>query len=161
MIEFKIISTPDKSQQSTYQHVGLELVLGQTEGDMLIDDPGLSARQVRIYWAGSNYMIENLDESVDIRINGKPVKEPSPLKERDNLTMAKTTVNFAKLNRSALTPPEPYEHPQAASRFAAGNKEAAILEALDIMEKQEGGGAMPKPPPLPGGKMPPLPPKKP
>lgn len=161
MIEFKIISTPEKSQQSTYQHGGLEMVFGQTEGDMLIDDPALSARQARIYWAGSNYMIENLDESVDIRINGKSVTEPAPIKERDNLSMGKTTVNFVKLNRSGLTPPEPYEHPQAASRFAPGNKEAAILEALEILEKQEGGGGMPKPPPLPGGKMPPLPPKKP
>lgn len=166
MIEFKIISTPDKSQQSTYQHGGLELVFGQLEGDMLIDDPALAARQARIFWAGNNYLIENLDDSVDIRINGKSVQEPSPLKERDNLSMGKTTINFSKLNRNPLTPPDPYVHPQAESRFAAGTKEAAVLEALEILEKQAGGGSssppgLPKPPPLPGGKMPPLPPKKP
>jgi hypothetical protein len=161
MIEFKIIATPDKSQQSTYQHTGLELTVGQTEGDMLIDDPQIAEKQIRIFWAGSNYMIENLSDDVEVRLNGKALKEAMPLKERDNLNMGRTTVNFVKLNRSGLTPPEAYEHPQASSRFVAGNKEMAILEALEFLEKSEGGGIAPKaPPPLPGGKMPPLPPKK-
>jgi hypothetical protein len=163
MIEFKIIATVDKSQQSTYQHTGLELTMGKTDGDMLIDDPQMADKQIRIYWAGSNYMIENLDHGVEVRLNGKALKEAMPLKERDNLNMGRTTVNFVKLNRSGLTPPGAHEHPQASTRFVAGNKEMAILEALEYLEKSEGGGAgAPKaPPPLPGGKMPPLPPKKP
>jgi hypothetical protein len=83
--------------------------------------------------------------------------------------MGRSTVNFILLNQKPFSSPEPYQHPQAAARFVAGNKEKAVLDALEFLAAQEMGiAAKPAPPssptaakpPLPGvagGAMPPLP----
>ncbi len=157
MIEFKIIVAPDKSQQSTYQHLGNQLTFGQTEGDMLIDDPALAPLQIRVFAQGQGFFLENLDEDIEIRLNGRPFENPAPLKERDSISMGRTTVSFSRLDLNPPTPPEPFQHPQAASRFVEGSREKAILDALEHLEKSSSAG-MPKPPPLPGAGGPPKPP---
>ena len=164
-MEFKIIACPDKSQQSTYRHAGMQLTIGSSNADMVIDDPNLSATQVRIFFQGG-FLLENLDPQVEVRLNGKLVEDRIPVKERDNITMGRSTVNFILLNQKPFSPPEPYQHPQAAARFVPGNKEKAVLDALEFLAAQEMGIAA-KPssppavkPPLPGGAggaMPPLP----
>lgn len=160
MIEFKIIATPDKSQQSTYQHLGRELSFGLTEGDMLIDDPSLAPLQAKISLQGNGYVLENLEPSVEIRLNGKPISGPTPLKDKDNLNMGRTTINFSRVDLTDFAVPAPYEHPQNINRLTPGSKEKAILEALEALEKSSGSGpgaGAPKPPTPPGVK-PPLPP---
>lgn len=156
MIEFRILTSPDKSQQSTYRHPGKELTIGGSEADMVIDDPALSAAQLRIFWHGNGFFLENLDPQVEVRLNGKPLGDASPVKERDNINVGRTTVNILTLNTSPLQPPPAFDHPQAAARFAQGSKEKALLDALDILGKAEGGAGTPKPPPAPPG-MPPIP----
>ena len=156
MIEFRILTSPDKSQQTTYRHNGNELTLGSSEAAMVIDDPGISPVQLRIFWHGNGFFLENLDRNVDVRLNGKPVSDASPVKDRDNITMGRTTINILALNTKPLEPPPPFEHPQAASRFAEGSKEKAVLDALEILGTGQGTSAMPKPPPPPAG-MPPIP----
>lgn len=162
MIEFKVIATHDKSQQSTYQHSGTELRIGSAEGDLILDDPKLGAMQIRIYREGAGFWLENLDESIEVRLNGKPIAGPSPIKDRDSLTMGRTTISFSRIDSAPLTPPPPYENPHAGQRFAEGNKEKAILDALSQLEAQAGGAP---PPPrsaqAPKPSMPPLPPRKP
>jgi len=157
MIEFKIIATPDKSQQSTYQHLGRVLTLGLTEGDMLIDDPSLKAAQVKIYHQGTGFLLENLAPEVEVRLNGKAISGPTPIKDRDNLNMGRTTINFSRVDTADFAVPAPYQHPQNVNRLVPGSKELAILEALDSLAKSAGGGAPPTPP-LPPGVKPPLPP---
>jgi len=158
LIEFKIISSPDKSQQATYQHLAQELTIGKTEGDMIVDDPAFGALQLKIVVQdGKNALIENLNGAVEVRLNGKAIGGPSPLKEKDNVTVSRTTINFSRLDLSPLPAPEPYTNPLAKDRFTAGSKEQAMLDVLDHLEKSGAEGATSTPPP-PAGAKPPLPP---
>jgi hypothetical protein len=157
VIEFKIITCPDKSQQATYQHVGRELTLGRLEGDMLVDDPAFGPLQLKITVENDKTtIIENMNTATEVRLNGKPISGPMPLKEKDNVTIARTTINFARLDLAALPAPEPYVHPNAKERFSNGSKEKTVLEVLDYLEKAASTAA--PPPPLPGGAKPPGPP---
>ncbi|MGZ3650465.1 MAG: hypothetical protein ACXVB9_22530 [Bdellovibrionota bacterium] len=165
MIEFKIITCPDKSQQATYQHVGRELLLGKTDGEMIIDDPGIGPVQLKIVVESDrSATLENLNTSIEVRLNGKAIAGVTPLKEKDNVTVARTTINFSRLDLTSLPVPETFVHPNEKERFTIGSKEKAILDVLDHLEKNpgqppipDGSGARP-PPPLPGGAKPPLPP---
>lgn len=176
MIEFKIISTVDKSQQSTYIHQGLELVFGREEGDMIVDDPAFGPVQARIAFQNGGFTVTNLHPELELRLNGKPVEGSMPIKEKDNLNMGRTVVNFTRIDSQPMMPPAPYEHPQAQTKFAPDTKETALLKALEILESQcesvsppppPGASAPPPPPgmppppgrpPLPGAAKPPLPP---
>jgi predicted component of type VI protein secretion system len=164
MIEFKIVATADKSQQSTYQHMGSVMTFGNGEGDMVIDDPSLSPLQAKISWQNGGYILENLAPEVEIRLNGKPVQDPVSLKEKDNLNVGRTVINFSRLDTQPLAPPPQFEHPNFNARVVEGSKEKAILDVLALQEKSATPAQppMPKvsPPPLPGG-MPPPPPKPP
>ncbi len=164
MIEFKIITCPDKSQQASYQHVGTELTIGKAEGDMVVDDPAMGPLQLRIKIDGKSATLENLNPSVELRLNGKPVTDIVPIKEKDNLTVSRTTINFSRLDAAPPETPKQHEHPNARERFSPGSKELAMLDALDYLEKNAPGGGPPIPgagggakPPLPGGGGPPLP----
>ena len=159
MIEFKIISTPDKSQQATYQHIGKELTFGKTEGDMIVDDPAFGAVQLKIIVnEDKTATIENLYLATEVRLNGKPISGSMPLKEKDNVTIARTTINFSRLDIGPQPPPDRYEHPLARERFTVGSKEKAMLDVLEHLENKT---AAPGGPPLPAGASgakPPLPP---
>lgn len=159
MIEFKIISSPDRSQQATYQHTGSSLTLGQSEGDMIIDDPAIAPLQLRIYWEGTSFVLENLAEEIEVRLNGRPFQGPVPLKEKDNLIMGRTTLNFSRLDLKPLTPPEPFQYPHASTRFVEGSREKTLLDVLEHLENAELPSAPTvAPPPRPPGVKPPLPP---
>lgn len=157
MIEFKIISSPDKSQQATYQHLGRELTLGRSEGDMIVDDPAFGPLQLKIVVVdGKNATIENLHSGLEVRLNGKAIMGTVALKEKDNVTVSRTTINFSRLDLGPLPAPEPYEHPLAKERFSTGSKELAMLQVLEHLEKT--AAAPGGPPPAPAGAKPPLPP---
>jgi hypothetical protein len=164
MIEFKILMSPDKSQQGNYQHFGESLTFGRSEGDMLLDDASLGPAQLKVSWNGSGFEMENLHPKVEVRVNGKPLKDKVPVKERENIVLGRTTLSFSRLDLAPAQPPPPYEHPRASLRFAPDTADSAILYALELQEKAEPGTgtgiAKPAPPPLPKG-MPPLPPRKP
>ncbi len=166
MIEFKIITCPDKSQQANYQHVGSELTIGKTEGDMIVDDPAMAPLQLRVKIEGNKAAtLENLNPSVELRLNGKPVTGVVPIKEKDNLTVSRTTINFSRLDTAPLLPPEPHQHPNARERFSPGSKEQAILDALKYLEDHTSAPGAPSSrpplppgaPPVPGAAKPPLP----
>ncbi len=175
MIEFKIVSCPDKSQQASYLHLGLELTIGKTDGDMLVDDPGFGPAQLKIkIESGQTASLENLNKAVEMRLNGKPISGTVPLKEKDNLTVSRTTFTFTRLDNGAQLAPEPYVNPLCKDRFSEGSKEKALMDVLAFLEKQASGATAgapapeagsPKPPPLPGTApakppLPPLPPKR-
>jgi hypothetical protein len=173
MIEFKILTTPDKSQQATYQHVGKEIVFGRSEGDMIIDDPAFQPAQLRVRLDDEGHAtLEALAPNPEARINGKTFSGPAPLKEKDNVTVGRTTLNFSRLDLEPLTPPEEFEHPLANVRMVAGSKEKAILDALEFLAEQtpdgvvggqnapESGAPSGPKPPLPGAVMPPPLPKR-
>ena len=113
-----------------------------------------------------------MNTSVEIRLNGKALLGPSPLKEKDNITVARTTINFSRLDLAPLPAPEPYEHPNIRERFTPGSKEKAISDVLLHLETTTPESGMPTPPlpgasagppkpPIPGVKKPPLPPTPP
>lgn len=167
MIEFKIISTTDRSQISTYQHFAAELTFGKTEGDMLIDDPQLAPLQLRVRISGSQITLENMGAEVEARLNGRPIEGIVPLKEKDNISVGKTSIQFIRLNLEPATPPDPVEYRNAAGRFTSNSKEKALLDGLEYLERSSGpglsrpqaGAGMPKPPvPPTPGRMPPIPP---
>src|SRR5436305_253687 len=136
MIEFKIINCPDKSQQATYKHLGKELTFGKTEGDMVIDDPAIGPLQLKISVnEAQSAMIENLFTDVEVRLNGKPIMGPSPLREKDNVTVARTTINFSRLDLAPMPEPARYEHPNAKERFSGTSKESVVLQVLEHLEK--------------------------
>lgn len=159
MIEFKIITCPDKSQQATYQHLGQELTLGKSDGDMIVDDPAFGALQLRVKVEGAGATLENLNLGTEVRLNGKAISGAVPLKEKDNITIARTTINFTRLDSAGLTPPDPYEHPSSKERFTPGSKEQVMLDVLEHLEKTspEPAGGAGGPPPPPGAPKPPLP----
>lgn len=154
MIEFKVISTPDRSQLASYRHVGEELTIGNDEAEMVLDDPQLGSVQARLYFEGAKCYIENLMPEVEVRINGKAIDGASPLKVKDNITMGRTTLNFTALDTKPIPPPESFVHPQASTRFAEDTAEKAILDALDFLADPSGS----TPPSAPGNKPPPPPP---
>jgi hypothetical protein len=157
MIEFKIISSPDKSQQATYQHLGRELTLGRTEGDMIVDDPAFGDLQIKIViQQEKGATIENLNTSLEVRLNGKAIMGPMPLKEKDNITVSRTTINFSRLDLGPMSIPEPYEMPTFKERFTKGSKELIMLDVLEHLENATEETALP--PPAAAGARPPLPP---
>lgn len=170
MIEFKILSSPDRSQIASYQHLGAELTLGKSEGDMLVDDPQISALQIRVRLMGGQAVLQNADPAVEIRLNGRPVDGEIPIKEKDNISMGKTSIQFTRLDLEPPSPPPPVEYRNAAGRFTPESKEQAMLDALQFLERQSedqriASSAPPPPmrgqPPLPPGAprvKPPLPP---
>lgn len=157
MIEFKILNTPDKTQVSTYQHLGRELTIGRSEGDMIVDDPLLAPRQVRVVFDGPQALVDNLGPEVEVRLNGQPLTQVSLLKERDTLVMGKTTLMFMKLDLHPPVAPPPFEHPQAATRFTPESKEQTLLDALAWLESNTEETASAAPPAVPGGPKPPIP----
>lgn len=163
MIEFKIITCPDKSQQATYQHLGQEMTIGKADGDMIVDDPALGALQLRVKVEGAGATLENLNLPVEVRLNGKAISGVVPLKEKDNLTVSRTTINFTRLDTQGLDMPPAYENPMAKERFTPGSKEQVIIDVLTHLESVTPAAGMPPTPggakpPLPGGAKPPLPP---
>ncbi len=156
MIEFKIISCPDRSQQATYRHVSSELTLGRTTGDMIVDDPGFGDTQLRVRLEGPRATLENLHPQVEVRLNGKGISGVVPLKEKDNITVARTTINFSRLDLSPIPLPEAYEYPHK-EKVGPGTKERTLMDALQYLEGQAPGAAVGARPPTPGG-MPPRPP---
>lgn len=165
MIEFKILSTADKSQIATYLHLGSELTLGSSEGDMLIDDPQMSPLQLKISALGGQATVENLAPDVEVRLNGRAVEGPAAIKEKDSLSVGRTNIQLLRIDNLSQEIPAPFEHPQAAARFATGSREKALLDALAHLEKTAAGPTLasppPVPPPLPGMKTPPPLPGKP
>ncbi|MGE3262583.1 MAG: FHA domain-containing protein [Bacteriovoracia bacterium] len=169
MIEFKIISTVDRSQIGNYQHLGAELTIGSADGEMLIDDPQIAALQLRVRVAGGQPTLENLEPGVEARLNGRPFEGTVPLKEKDNVSVGKTSIQILRLDLSTIAAPEPIDHRNALTRFASDTKEKAILDGLEYLERQAGesqsgtpsppvpGAPRPAIPPLPGRKPPPLP----
>ncbi|MCO5142780.1 MAG: hypothetical protein M9962_06795 [Oligoflexia bacterium] len=156
MIEFKIIATSDRSQQATYIHPGASLTFGSQDAEMVIDDPDLASVQFRVFAQGGQSFVENLVPEIELRVNGRAIDGPSPLKAKDNLSVARTTINFSKINELPPSPPPPFEHPQAEHRFAPETKESAILDVLDFLAKEHSGGSVKKPPPpLPSASTPP------
>jgi hypothetical protein len=93
---------------------------------------------------------------VEVRLNGKAVSGVSPLKEKDNVTVARTTINFSRLDNGQLNPPDPYELPNFKERFIVGSKEWSVLEALKYLETAQTTSSPAKPPP-PRSAQPPLP----
>jgi pSer/pThr/pTyr-binding forkhead associated (FHA) protein len=162
MIEFKIIASPDRTQQAAYAHAGREIRFGRSDGDMFIDDPLIASLQARLFYEGTGFFVENLGEG-EIKLNGKPVARPTAIKEKDNLVMGRTTINITRLDTAAAPPlPARFENPAASARFTEGTREKAVLDALDYLAKAEAGlsagapkGAPPRPP------VPPPPPRKP
>ncbi len=165
MIEFKIIQTPDKGQIAAYTHPHNELVVGSASGDMIIDDPNLGEQQIQVRPEGAGFVIENLNPDVEVRVSGRTVVDPAPIKSNDTVNMGKTTIHFLHLSQEAASPPSPFQNPQFEARVVEGSKEKAILDALDFlkggatgatgatkppMPPRAGGGKPPLPPPLPG-----------
>ncbi|RYZ97324.1 MAG: FHA domain-containing protein, partial [Proteobacteria bacterium] len=97
MIEFKIIASPDRTQQAAYTHAGREISFGRSDGDMFIDDPLIAPLQARLFYDGANFLVENLGDG-EIKLNGKPVAKPTPIKEKDNLVLGRTTINITRLD---------------------------------------------------------------
>lgn len=173
MIEFKIISTVDRSQIASYQHFGAELSLGKTEGDMLIDDPQLANLQLRVRVGAGQTTLENADPSVEVRLNGRAIDGETPMKEKDSVSVGKTSIQFLRLDLNPMPVPDPIEYRNAAGRFTPESKEQAVLDALEHLERQSdesviAATSVPRPgtnpaipsvpkPPLPG-RMPPVPP---
>ena len=130
MIEFKIINCPDKSQQAAYQHLGKELTFGKTEGDMIVDDPAFGPLQLKVVVIDAkNATIENLNSGLEVRLNGKAIMGTVALKEKDNVTVARTTINFSRLDLGPLPAPAPYENPNLKERFAPGDRKSTRLNS--------------------------------
>lgn len=154
MIEFKVISSPDKSQLANYRHEGTELTIGKGDAQMVLDDPQLGSVQIRLFFERGQVFLENLTPEIEVRVNGKAIDGATPLKVKDNLSMGRTTINFTALDTKPVPIPEAFEHPQAATRFAADTNEKAILDALEYLENSSAGSnsnsppSPPKPPPI-------------
>lgn len=158
MIEFKILATVDKGQQASYSHHESEISFGSAEADMVIDDPAIGETQFRVFQEGGQFFVENLNEELELRLNGKPISGKAPLKAKDSVVAGKTTIQFSRLDLGPPQPPERYEHPMAAQRFSKDSKEKAVLDVLEFLAGQSGSPAGPPPlpgeaprPPLPGG----------
>lgn len=162
MIEFKIMQCPERSQVGNYQHATNEITFGASEGDMIIDDPDIAERQTRIFLSGNSFLVENLDPTVEIKLNGRPLTEKSPIKTRDSLTIGRTTIQMSFLDPAPPKLPEPFTHPQADARFTEGSKESAMITVLKHLSEESGPAKPPSslPPPLPGASNPPPLPKK-
>jgi pSer/pThr/pTyr-binding forkhead associated (FHA) protein len=122
MIEFKIMQCPEKSQLGNYLHWQNEISFGSQDADMVIDDPGISARQVQIFFKNETAFVQNLDLGVDVKINGQAVKaEAHPLLAKEVLAFGKTQIVFSKLNTQAVAPPSQAEFANQ-TRFEAGSR---------------------------------------
>jgi hypothetical protein len=132
-------------------------VIGSLIGDMIIDDPNIGEQQLKVRIEGTKAILENIYPKVEIRLNGKVVSGSAEIHVRDNLNVGKTSISFSRLDDKPAAPAEPFEHPNAATRFAPGTSEKAILSALHFLATN--GKIEPPQPPGISGRPPGLPPK--
>lgn len=135
MILFKITSAPDKSQLGVYQHETLNMVIGNANADMVIDDPDISERQVEITHKKGQFFITNLNKRVPVKLNGSEIStKPTPIKSNDSIAMGGTMIFFTQLSDKALPMPPRYSNENNDTRLSReGAPEHAILRALDFL----------------------------
>jgi len=148
MIQFKITACPDKSQMTSYGHDQKEMSIGSETGDMVIDDPGISPRQVHINCGPNGAVIVNLAPKVSVRINGSPLTgQPMPLKANDNLQMGSTTIFFTLVNDKIPAAPAAWVNETSLKRLQkVDTVEYAIYQGFDILIASKGGVKDEKPP---------------
>lgn len=73
-----------------------QLVLGRDEGsaDVVLKDPLVSRRHVRISWKAIEYAVEDLGSSNGTLLNGAPLTKIQMFKSGDRLELGKTTLRF-------------------------------------------------------------------
>lgn len=139
MFEFKILQCPDRSQNGTYEHMGDELVIGSSEGEMIIDDPQLGPSQLKLYFEGGSPYVENLFPDCQVKLNQNIIPPGRhSLKARDSIHMGKTIINFIKIKPGPLEPQKitDEDKTKGIEAFKEGSPERAIYTALDFLSKK-------------------------
>ncbi|MBK8480972.1 MAG: FHA domain-containing protein [Proteobacteria bacterium] len=114
--------------------VGLEYAferqatIGRTdENDIVLVEPGLSRRHLRIYDSHGAYVLEDLGSANGTRLNGERVAGLEVLREGDHITLAQSTFRF-----SLITPP--LGEPTQQVRFTGSQ-----LRRLDVSSVRKAG----------------------
>lgn len=165
MFEFKILQSPERTQHGNYEHIGDELVIGSSEGDMIIDDPQLGPSQLKLYFQGDQAYLQNLYPDCDIKLNQLVLDEDAaPIKPRDNIQVGKTVISLIKLKPGPLDPPQLEVDEKAVDKFPEASREWAILKALEALAQGiNADSPVPPKPPMPptAGSPPKVPPPPP
>lgn len=107
-----------------------QATIGRTdENDIVLVEPGLSRRHLRIYDSHGAYLLEDLGSANGTRLNGERVVVPEVLREGDHITLAQTTFRF-----SLITPP--IGDPTQQVRFTASQ-----LRHLDVSSVRKTGAS--------------------
>jgi len=114
--------------------VGLEhafeqqATIGRTEeNDIVLVEPGLSRRHLRIYDSHGAYVLEDLGSANGTRLNGERIVDPEVLREGDHITVGQSTFRF-----SLITPP--VGDPTQQVRFTGSQ-----LRRLDVSSVRKAG----------------------
>ena len=146
MILYKITACPDKTQVGIYQHESNELVFGNAEADMIIDDPGIAASQIAITFKKGQFFVTNVHPKIPVKLNGSPLAgKPTSIKSNDSIAMGSTTIFFTQINDKQLTQPAAYRNESVQKRLeTTGSAENAILQALEFLASDATPAAPPK-----------------
>lgn len=72
------------------------------DSDIVIDDPYLSSKHAMIYRRGKRLVIQDLKSTNGTYINGRPIKKPVALKEKDVITMGSRKFIFLRREARGL-----------------------------------------------------------
>lgn len=76
-------------EQNARLRIGREL-----KNDLIIIDERVSRYQALIYWKDQQYIIEDTNSYKQTRLNGKPLKQPTPLADGDQIGIGTYTLTF-------------------------------------------------------------------
>jgi hypothetical protein len=88
-----IVEGKDEGRQFTFDQV--EVLIGRTsENDVVLYDPGVSRRHVKIRLDGQRYLVQDLGSANGTQVNGVTVEEEE-LKEGDSITVGPVVFSFS------------------------------------------------------------------
>lgn len=87
-----------------------------TDNTILLNDPKVSRRHLRLTWNGAAFIVEDVGSSGGTLLNGVPLRAPTILRPGDTLTLGDTMLRLGIVSevKTVLAPPAPPSCPTPA-----------------------------------------------
>lgn len=102
------------------------------DNTILLDDPKVSRRHLRLTWNGAAFIAEDVGSSGGTWLNGVPLRAPTILRPGDALTLGDTMLRLGIVSevKTVLAPPAPPSSPTPAPPTAPSARASGSMPAL-------------------------------